>query len=533
MNLKINRLIKEKNVTKKKALISVSDKTGLADLAKSLLDLDYEIISTGGTAKFLKDKDIKVTAVEEITGFPECFDGRVKTLHPKIHGGLLARRDLESHMQSAFDLGISMIDLVVVNLYPFAETMLKQADNMAACIEQIDIGGPAMLRSAAKNYNSVVVLTDVHDYQAVIHELETKGEVSITNKLRLAAKVFAQTAFYDSMIAEYLNSKIKPHAFDSINENSNLTLSYQKVADLRYGENPAQKAAIYSKAIPLANSLVEAKQLHGKELSYNNYADTDAAMAMVKEFSRPTVVAVKHSNPCGIASADSIEEAWQKAYQADPVSIFGGIIVQNRPVTKSEAEKMAKIFLEVILAPSFEPDALEVLMKRKNIRLLELPGLAEPYPAGTQMVKEIYGGILLQDYDQKSIESEEQQVVTKSKPEQADLPDYYFAMKVVKHVKSNAIVLIKNEQTVGIGPGQPNRITSANIAIKQAGELAQGSIMGSDAFFPFADTVEAAYKAGVKGIIQPGGSLRDQDSIDFCDQHDIPMIFTGARHFKH
>ncbi|NLJ70572.1 MAG: bifunctional phosphoribosylaminoimidazolecarboxamide formyltransferase/IMP cyclohydrolase [Clostridiaceae bacterium] len=518
---------------KKRALISVSDKTGLADLAQSLLKLDYEIISTGGTAKFLQDHDLAVTAVEEITGFPECFDGRVKTLHPKIHGGLLARRDLEDHMQSAIELEIPMIDLVVVNLYPFAETMLQQGENSTTCIEQIDIGGPAMLRSAAKNYDSVVVVTDVADYQGIISELEAQGEVSAESRLRLAAKVFAQTAYYDSLIAEYLKSKLEIQGSDLISDNSNLTLSYFKVSDLRYGENPAQKATVYSKAIPVENSLVAAKQLHGKELSYNNYADTDAAMSIVKEFSRPTVVAVKHSNPCGIASADSIEEAWRKAYQADPVSIFGGIVVQNRPVSKSEAEEMAKIFLEVILAPAFEPEALEVLMSKKNIRLLELPGLAEPYPADTQMIKEIYGGILLQDYDQKPIESEDHQVVTNVKPEQADLQDYYFAMKVVKHVKSNAIVLVKNEQTVGIGPGQPNRITSANIAIKQAGESAAGSILGSDAFFPFADTVEAAYKAGVKGIIQPGGSLRDQDSIDFCNQHNIPMIFTGARHFKH
>jgi phosphoribosylaminoimidazolecarboxamide formyltransferase/IMP cyclohydrolase len=520
-------------VIKKKALISVSDKTGLADLAQSLLNMDYEIISTGGTAKYLLEHNLAVTAVEEITGFPECFDGRVKTLHPKIHGGLLARRDLEDHMQAALELDIPMIDLVVVNLYPFAETMLKQGDNLAACIEQIDIGGPAMLRSAAKNFNSVAVVTDIADYQAVIYELETQGEVSDESKLRLAAKVFAQTAYYDSLIAEYLKSKSEVGKSESIKATSNLTLSYLKIADLRYGENPAQKATVYSNAIPVANSLVAAKQLHGKELSYNNYADTDAAMSMLKEFSRPTVVAVKHSNPCGIASADSIEEAWRKAYQADPVSIFGGIIVQNRPVTRIEAEEMAKIFLEVILAPAFEPDALEILRQKKNIRLLELRGLAEPYPAGTQMVKEIFGGILLQDYDQKPIETEEHQVVTKAKPDQADLQDYYFAMKVVKHVKSNAIVLVKNEQTVGIGPGQPNRITSAKLAIKQAGELARGSIMGSDAFFPFADTVEAAYKAGVKGIIQPGGSLRDQDSVDFCDQHNIPMIFTGARHFKH
>lgn len=529
------------SVMKKKALISVSDKTNLIDLAKKLIQLDYEIISTGGTAKHLADNEIPVTEVEEVTSFPECFDGRVKTLHPKIHGGLLARRDLENHLETALELEIPLIDLVVVNLYPFEETMLKQGEDLTTCIEQIDIGGPAMLRSAAKNFRSVVVLTDIADYTPVLSELEKNGEISSLTRLKLARKVFSKTAFYDSLIAQYLADNIsnleKQYELKSekfkLNPVTDLVLSYHKVADLRYGENPAQEAALYNRAVPVGSSLLAAEQLHGKELSYNNYADTDAALAMVKEFSRPTVVAVKHSNPCGIASADEIEEAWDKAYQADPVSIFGGIVVQNRPVTKGEAEKMSQIFLEVILAPDYDQEAFEILSQKKNIRLLKLADLAEPYPADTQMIKEIYGGVLIQDYDQNSLDQEVHRVVTKTEPDTKDLKDYYFAMKVVKHVKSNAIVLVKDEQTVGIGPGQPNRITSANIAIKQAGEKAVGAILGSDAFFPFADTVEAAYNAGVKGIIQPGGSIRDQESIDFCNKHQIPMIFTGVRHFKH
>ncbi len=526
---------------KKRVLISVSDKTDIIDLARNLLDLGFEIISTGGTAKYLEEKNIPVTEVSQITGFPECFEGRVKTLHPKIHGGLLAKRDSLSHMKQAKELDIAMIDMLVVNLYPFYETIQNKENQLADCIEQIDIGGPAMLRSAAKNFQSVTVLTDIADYKEVIRELRENSAVSYQTKFRLAAKVFAKTAFYDSLIADYMQKQLKELETDAsdlktcavIAENPQITLAYQKVSDLRYGENPQQKATVYKKPIGELSGLTEARQIHGKELSYNNYADTDAALAMLKEFTRPTVVAVKHSNPCGIASADTIEEAWDKAYEADPVSIFGGIIVQNRPVSKQEAEKMSKIFLEVIVAESFEDEALVILEKKKNLRLIILPDAAKPYPEHSRMVKEIYGGLLIQDYDQNSLESEDYQIATKAKPEEEDYSDYLFAMKVVKHVKSNAIVLVKNEQTVGIGPGQPNRITSARIAINQAGEKAVGAILGSDAFFPFSDTVEAAYEAGVKGIIQPGGSIRDQDSIEFCDKVNLPMIFTGVRHFKH
>ena len=520
---------------KKRALISVSDKRDVNELAQNLIDLNFEIISTGGTAKYLADNNIPVTEVSEITGFPECFDGRVKTLHPMVHGGLLARRDLEEHMQRAIELNISMIDLLVVNLYPFFETVKKQHENLEACIEQIDIGGPAMLRSGAKNFNFVTVITDINDYQPIIEELKNNGTVSKQTNLRLAAKVFAETSFYDSLISDYLKSRLEleAEAESKIEPTDKLTLAYQKITSLRYGENPNQNANVYKKPLTTGFGLTDAKQLHGKALSYNNFADTDAALAMIKEFSEPTVVAVKHSNPCGIASADNIFEAWNKAYEADSVSIFGGIIAQNRPVNKAEAEKMSEIFLEVVLAPDFDADALEILEKKKNIRLLKLEKLSEHYPENSKMVKEIFDGLLIQDYDQKAMDQEPHKIVTKEQPDEADLADYLFAMKVVKHVKSNAIVLVKNKQTVGIGPGQPNRITSANIAIEQAGDKAKGSILGSDAFFPFADTVEAAYNAGVKGIIQPGGSIRDQESIDFCDEHAIPMIFTGSRHFKH
>lgn len=525
-------------MNRKKALISVSDKTNIVKLTRKLIKLGYQIISTGGTAKYLSEHNLKVTEVTEITNFPECFNGRVKTLHPRIHGGLLARRGLEEDMEKAIDLQIPLLDLLVVNLYPFQETVKNQADNFEACIEKIDIGGPAMLRSGAKNFQDVAVITDIDDYSEIILEIQQNGKISYHTRLKLASKVFAKTAFYDSLIAKYLAqavNKLNPAKPNLANlaENKNMTLGYQKVSDLRYGENPTQKASLFRKPLISLPGLTEAKQLHGKALSYNNYADTDAAMAMIKEFDKPTVVAVKHSNPCGIASADNIEEAWDKAYQADPVSIFGGIIVQNQSVTKVEAEKMSKIFLEVILAPSFEDEALKILKEKKNIRLLELAEMAEAYPLESSMVKEIYGGLLIQDYDQYPLDLETHQVVTKKQPDNADLKDYIFAMKVVKHVKSNAIVLVKNEQTIGIGPGQPNRITSAEIAIRQAGSKAIDSILASDAFFPFADTVEAAQQAGVKGIIQPGGSIRDQESIDYCNEHGIPMLFTGARHFKH
>ncbi len=512
----------------KRALISVSDKTGLLELAQSLHQSGVELISTGGTAAALAQAGIPVTSVSAVTGFPECLDGRVKTLHPKIHGGILAVRDNPEHMQTLAELGIEPIDLVVINLYPFRQTILKPDVSFAECIENIDIGGPTLLRAAAKNHQDFTVIVDPADYEQVIAEIRATGQTTQKTRFALARKVFEHTAAYDALIADYFLRQSEGAELPA-----QLTLTYERISSLRYGENPHQKAWFYREALPRAGSLTNARQLGGKELSYNNIADTDAAISLLKEFSEPTVVAVKHANPCGVGSADTLREAWQKAYEADTVSIFGGIVALNRTVDTDVAEAMKELFLEVIVAPDFTAAALEILTKKKNLRLLQLPEVARPVAPGERMIRQVYGGLLIQDQDTSVLPPEGFKVVTATAPKEEDTADLIFAMKVVKHVKSNAIVLVKNRQTVGIGPGQPNRITSARIAINQAGERARGAILGSDAFFPFADTVEAAAACGVAAIIQPGGSLRDQDSIDACNQAGIPMVFTGQRHFRH
>jgi phosphoribosylaminoimidazolecarboxamide formyltransferase/IMP cyclohydrolase len=512
----------------KRALISVSDKNGLLELATALQAMGIELVSTGGTANALVRANIPVTNVSAITGFPECLDGRVKTLHPMIHGGILAIRDNAEHMETLKKLAITPIDLVIINLYPFKQTVQKPGVLFEECIENIDIGGPSMLRAAAKNHHDVTVLVDPADYEPVLAEIQELGNTTPETRFRLARKVFEHTAAYDALIAHYFLNQSPDKDLPNL-----LTLTYEKISGLRYGENPHQQASFYRDALPSASSLTAAEQLGGKELSYNNIADTDAAVALLKEFSEPTVVAVKHANPCGVGSADDLLSAWTKAFEADKVSIFGGIVALNRPVTFAVAQAMKDVFLEVIIAPDFEADALAVLTQKKNLRLLRLPAVAEPLQAGEWMLKPVYGGVLVQDQDTVVLSAEGWQVVTEAPPSEADSEDLLFAMKVVKHVKSNAIVLVKDRQTVGIGPGQPNRITSAAIAIQNAGVKAQGSILGSDAFFPFADTVEAAAKAGVAAIIQPGGSLRDQESIDACNKARIPMVFTGMRHFRH
>lgn len=512
----------------KRALLSVSDKTGLVEAARSLHELGIELISTGGTAAALQKAGLPVIPVSDLTGFPECLDGRVKTLHPKIHGGILAIRENPEHMRRIAELGIETIDLVIINLYPFKATISNPESSLEDCIENIDIGGPSMLRAAAKNYNDVTVITDPEDYEAVLAEISQTGDTSSDTRFYLARKVFEQTAAYDALIAAYFKKQV-PQTEPS----KQLTITYDLVSSLRYGENPHQQAAFYKEALTLQGSLAQARQLSGKELSYNNIADTDSALALLKEFSEPTVVAIKHANPCGVACADQIETAWIKAYEADSVSIYGGIVALNRPVTEALANAMKPVFLEVVVAPSFDPKALEILSGKKNLRLLELPDAALPYEKDSFMLKHIYGGMLLQDLDTETFESEKISVPTKAQPDNSMRDDLEFAMKVVKHVKSNAIVLVKDRQTVGIGPGQPNRITSAQIAIKNAGEKARGSILGSDAFFPFADTVEAAAAAGIAAIIQPGGSIRDQESIDACDANGIVMLMTGMRHFRH
>lgn len=428
-----------------KALISVSDKTGITDFAKELEALGVQIISTGGTYKKLKEEGINAIEISELTGFPECLDGRVKTLHPKVHAGILAMRSKEEHMKQLEELGIDTIDFVVVNLYPFKTTMLKENVTRAECVENIDIGGPTMLRSAAKNYQDVTVITDPNDYEIVLNELKTNGKVSLDTKFYLMNKVFEHTANYDAMICNYLKSERKDESFPNA-----LTLTYEKVQEMRYGENPHQKAALYKEIGKCEGSLTTAVQLNGKELSFNNINDTHGALELLKEFDEPTVVACKHGNPCGVGSGSDIYEAWKKAFEADKTSIFGGIVTVNREVTLKMAEEMKEIFLEVIVAPSFEKEALEVLKTKKNLRLLELPTISVRPPENALDIKKINGGIIVQTIDSKLLDGYE--VVTNRKPTDKELEDMMFGLKVVKFAKSNGIVLAKNRQTIGIGP---------------------------------------------------------------------------------
>jgi phosphoribosylaminoimidazolecarboxamide formyltransferase/IMP cyclohydrolase len=510
----------------KRALISVSDKVGIIDFAKELNQLGVEIISTGGTKKQLIEAGIKVTGISEVTGFPEILDGRVKTLHPRIHGGLLAVRDKEEHQEQLAQHEIEPIDLVVVNLYPFAQTIAKPNVDFAEAIENIDIGGPSMLRSAAKNHAYVTVVVDGGDYPTVIEQIKSTGEVEEMTRKRLAAKVFRHTAAYDSLISQYLSEQLDEKATEK------LTVTFEKVQDLRYGENPHQQASFYRLPHFVPATVANAEQLHGKELSYNNINDADAALAIVREFNQPAVVAVKHMNPCGVGVGDQIEEAFNKAYSADPVSIFGGIIAANGVVDKGTALKMSEIFLEIVMAPDFTQEALDILTQKKNIRLLkmgEIKAFTKPHPR----YQTVAGGLLVQDQDIKEIDQEDLRVVTERVPSAEELEQLLFAWKVVKHVKSNAIVLAKDQQTIGVGAGQMNRVGAAKIAIEQAGENSKGAVLASDAFFPMPDTIEAAAKAGVKAIIQPGGSIKDEDSIAEANKHGIAMVFTGVRHFKH
>ena len=516
----------------KRALISVSDKTGVIDFAKELSALGYEIVSTGGTHKAIEDAGIPVTGVSDITGFPECLDGRVKTLHPAVHGGILARRDKPEHMSQIADLGITAIDVVAINLYPFKQTILKEDTTLPVAIENIDIGGPTMLRSAAKNHKDVVVVCDPADYAGIIEELKANAEVSYDTKYRLALKVFEHTAAYDALIASYLRD-VKGYPLPDTP-----TFTYEKIQELRYGENPHQSAAYYREIRTHAGALVNAVQLHGKELSFNNINDTNGALACLREFEGPTVVAVKHANPCGVGTAQTIYEAYMKAYEADPVSIFGGIIAANRPIDLATAEEIGKIFVEIVIAPDFDDDASEALMQKKNIRLLKLPAIAEAPPTGDIDIKKVDGGILIQDIDNEIFDEAGLTVVTNKAPTETELADMKFGMKVVKHVKSNAIVIVKDGMTFGIGPGQTNRISSTRLAIagpdREGGPLdLTGAVLASDAFFPFPDCVEAAAAAGISAIIQPGGSIQDQASIDKCNELGIAMVFSGIRHFKH
>ncbi len=514
-----------------KALISVSDKTGIVDFAKGLEKNGVEIISTGGTFKKLKEEGVNVKEISELTGFPECLDGRVKTLHPKVHAGILAIRDKKEHMDQLKELGIDTIDFVVVNLYPFKQTILKDGVTREECIENIDIGGPTMLRSAAKNYQDVAVITNPEDYEVVLKELEENGKVSKDTKFRLMQKVFEHTANYDAMIASYIKEQRNDYELPE-----KLTLTYEKVQDMRYGENPHQKAALYKEIGKCEGSLTTAKQLNGKELSFNNINDTNGALELLKEFEEPTVVACKHGNPCGVGSDENIYNAWKKAFNADKTSIFGGIVVSNREITEPIAEEMSKIFLEVIVAPSYEPKALEILKTKKNVRVLELENISKKQNENALDVKKINGGVIVQTIDSKLLD--EYEVVTNRKPTEKELEDLMFTWKIVKYVKSNGIALGKDKQSIGIGPGQVNRIWATKQAVEHGEELIEkgitkGAVFASDAFFPFSDCVEEAHKAGITAIIQPGGSIKDQDSIDKCNEYGIAMLFTKMRHFRH
>ena len=510
---------------KKRALISVSDKTGVIEFAKQLVELGFEIISTGGTKKAIHEAGIPVIGVSDVTGFPEILDGRVKTLNPLIHGGLLAKFDDPSHKAQMDEHSIDPIQIVCVNLYPFQQTIEKPDVTVEDAIENIDIGGPTMLRSAAKNHQYVAVVVDPTDYETVISDLKEVNEVKFETRRALAAKVFRHTAAYDSIIANYMTELV------GIETPEKLTVTYELKQPLRYGENPHQKASFYRKPLGSKFSIANATQLHGKELSYNNINDADAALQIVKEFTEPAAVAVKHMNPCGVGTGKDILAAYEKAFEADPVSIFGGIIALNREVDRSTAEKMHEIFLEIIIAPSFTKEAIDILTSKKNIRLLTIPFGGNEKPESK--LTSIEGGLLVQDRDEYSLEHATISYPTDRKPTDEEWEALKLGWKVVKHVKSNAIVVSDAQMTLGIGAGQMNRVGSAKIALEQAGEKAKGAALASDAFFPMDDTVEAAAKAGITAIIQPGGSIKDEDSIKKANEYGIAMVFTGVRHFKH
>lgn len=512
----------------KRALVSVSDKTGIVDFCRELSNLGVEIISTGGTSSLLSKEGIPVIGISDVTGFPEIMDGRVKTLHPAVHSGLLAVRDNEEHQKQMKDLGLDYIDLVVVNLYPFQETIAKPDVSYEDAIENIDIGGPTMLRSAAKNHAFVSVVVDANDYSQVLAEVREQGDTTLETRKQLAAKVFRHTASYDALISDYLsnvNGDPLPERY---------TVTYEKIQDLRYGENPHQQAAFYRKPLAPQGTLTTAEQLHGKELSYNNINDANAALQIVKEFEEPAVVAVKHMNPCGVGTGESIYQAYMKAYSADPTSIFGGIVAANRIIDADTAAKLSEIFLEIVLAPDFTEEALEILTKKKNIRLLKMGELSSAKERTSQfVVTSIDGGMVVQQSDVHSVDADDLQVVTDRAPSEEELKQLLFGWKVVKHVKSNAIVLASDNMTVGVGAGQMNRVGAAKIALEQAADKAKGAVLASDAFFPMGDTVELAAKHGVTAIIQPGGSIKDEESIKAANENGIAMVFTGVRHFKH
>lgn len=506
----------------KRALISVYEKEGIVEFAKELQSLNWEIVSTGGSLKMFKDAGVDVIDVEEITGFPEILDGRIKTLNPFIHGGILYKRGEASHEKTIKDMDIGSIDMVVNNLYPFEE-MLKKNSSIEDMIENIDIGGPSMIRAAAKNYKDVIIVTDPSDYTNVIDMLKEE-KLDESFRMKLAKKAFSYTAYYDSLISGYFNS------LDEDKFPERLTLTFEKVDKLRYGENPHQKAAFYKEIKEEKGSLSNAKQLHGKALSFNNINDSNGALKILKEFKEPTVVGVKHANPSGIGSAATIEKAYEKMYECDKESIFGGIIASNREINEKTAKYIGDIFIEVVLAPSYSKEAIDILTKKKNIRLLQIEGV-EKNKYDELDLKKTMGGLLVQERDE--ILLEEYEIVTKREPTKEELEDLLFAFKGVKHINSNGVVIVKDKATIGLGLGEVNRYWASKKAIERSGDEIKGSVLASDGFFPFKDSIEVLGKAGVKAIIQPGGSIRDGQVIEEADKHGIAMIFTHIRHFKH
>lgn len=513
-------------MTVKRALISVSDKSGLEEFARGLVQSGVEIVSTGGTAQALRGAGIPVTYISDVTGFPEILDGRVKTLHPNVHGGILAMRTPE-HLSQLQEHNITPIDLVVVNLYPFRETVAKPGVTLAEAIENIDIGGPAMVRSAAKNYRYVLVVVSPQRYAEVLEAVQ-KGNIDEQFRLDLAREAFAHTASYDTAISAYLTGLNQPATeFPAV-----WNKEYELVQTLRYGENPHQQAAFYRDPSVTGACIANAKQLHGKELSYNNILDINAAFELVKEFSDISAVIVKHNNPCGVASAAKLVDAYTGAYEGDPVSAYGGIVAFNTVVDADTALAMKPVFYEAVIAPDYTDEALSVLQQKANLRVLKTGPLTGP-TSDRADVRKVNGGLLVQDFDLGVVVPGEMKVVTKRAPSQAELSDLLFAMTVVKYVKSNAITVVKDKKLLGAGAGQMNRVTSVRLALEQAGEAARGAVLASDAFFPFGDSLEEAAKAGISAVIQPGGSIRDEESITVADEHDIAMIFTGMRHFRH
>ena len=495
------------------------------EFCTALSNMGWEIIATGGTMKALRDAGLNVINISDVTGFPEICDGRVKTQHPKVHGGLLGRRDLEDHMRQLEENGIEKIDMVCVNLYPFEATIAKENVTMEDAVENIDIGGPSMLRSAAKNFRDVTVVCDPDDYTLILEEIASTGNTTPSTRLRLSAKAYTHTAEYDSHIATYMRRQA------GLPEK--LFLNFDIVQGLRYGENPHQQAAFYRAAKEVPFSVAFARQLGGKELSYNNIQDANAALNIVREFDEPFCVGLKHMNPCGAAVGKDLKEAWQHAYEADKVSIYGGIVAMNRPLTAEVAALMKPIFLEIVMAPAFEEGALEVLASKKNLRLLEVN--MEKNDEAVQQYVGVNGGLLVQDADTTIKPIEASMCVTDRKPTEDELRDMNFGWKIVKHVKSNAICVVKNGMTLGVGAGQMNRVGSAEIALRQARDAGykDGLVLASDGFLPFDDTVELASRFGVAAIVQPGGSIRDEDAIRKANEKGITMLFTGMRHFKH